>query len=106
MQAMTTLDRPTPAPNPGLQRQGRPGSDTSPSGPAPLGDLLREGQDAGLDSDSVYSYGLDGFKPANVEKSGASNPHDSIDLEGLAEQVYLLLRREAYIERERHGAVR
>jgi hypothetical protein len=53
----------------------------------------------------VYSYALDGFKPARVEKGG-SDPQDAIDLESLAEQVYLLLLREAYIERERLGARR
>ena len=89
--------------------------------------LMAEVLSAGLDSDSVFSYGIEGFTPNHTEKCGASDPQENaIDdageqewtswrvnieglqhregLEALAEEVYFLLRREAYIERERHGA--
>jgi|GEM_PF-3215746 len=99
---MTTLSRPATRPRsstglPGPLGQDRPPSETVPSGPQ---------AGAGLDSDSVYSYALDGFTPASVDKSGSGDPQDSIDLEGLAEQVYRLLLREAYFERERRGPQR
>jgi hypothetical protein len=116
---MTTLTRPTPRPRAGTDtydpaneplfgsaRQDRFSSDNGLGGGDLTAELRLDVRATGLDSDSVTSYGLDGFTPASVEKCGASDPQDSIDLEGLAEQIYLLLRREAYIERERHGAQR
>jgi hypothetical protein len=56
-----------------------------------------------LDPDAVYSYGLDGFTPSTSETTQNGDPQDAIDLESLADEVYRLLRREAYIERERRG---
>jgi hypothetical protein len=99
---MTTLDRPT------TRTGSSNGSSGAPFGPngakAPEAELNGAGE--GQDPDTVNSYGLDGFKPARSDPSGASDPQDAIDLEALAEQVYLLLLREAYIERERLGARR
>jgi hypothetical protein len=101
---MTTHDRSTSRP------RATAGQPSSPLAPADLGQRTSSAPDptlgGNLDGDTVYNYGLDGFKPARVDKSGANDPQEVIDLEALAEQVYLLLLREAYIERERRGARR
>ncbi len=98
---MTNLSHPT-------TRLGRSAakSETAPSSAGPQASPRGGAAEAGLDSDSVYSYALDGITPASVDPSGGSDPQDSIDLEGLAEQLYRLLLHEAYLERERHGAQR
>ncbi|MCC7360160.1 MAG: hypothetical protein IT317_11815 [Anaerolineales bacterium] len=118
---MTTLDLPLvpsrarsgsqsggPTPRPGNHppRSDQLVTDTPTVGPDTATDLRFDVHGAGLDTDSVYNYGLDGFAPPSTDTCGASDAQDGIDLEGLAEQVYALLRREAYIERERRGARR
>ena len=117
---MTTLDLPLA---PTRSRSGsRPGSLGRPGGnnsrPDQLvTDTLGVGADTttdlrfdvlstNLETDTGYSYALDGFTPGSVDKCGCSDPEDDIDLEGLAEHIFTLLRREAYIERERLGARR
>lgn len=125
---MTTLDRPTSRPRSGTgltssslgsnnldartnpegqlsPQQERQRANTFPGDGSQMDDLLADVR-GGVDLDSSGSYSSDGFTPASTEKCGASDPQDSIDLEGLAEQVYLLLLREVYIERERLGARR
>lgn len=92
---MTTLNRPTPRPEP-----TDPRPPTEADGAEPAAELEPE---AGLEPDATTSYGLDGFTPLPANRAGGRDPHDTIDLEGLAEQVYLLLLREAYIERERQS---
>ncbi|HUS16575.1 MAG TPA: hypothetical protein VM536_16385 [Chloroflexia bacterium] len=86
--------------------QERPSSDTFPSSTNPNDNDLADVLAAGLDTDATYSYGLDGFTPGHIEKCGATDPQDAINLEDLAEQIFMLLRREAYIERERLGGTR
>lgn len=87
---MTNNTRPSPRPEPNEARPPTNGAGAEP--------------DAGPEPDTVLSYGLDGFTPRRADRAGGGNdPQDSVDLEELAEAVWRLLLREAYIERERLG---
>jgi hypothetical protein len=85
------------------QLTGNDALNTIARGNEPTDFNLNDVLSSALDADATYTYGLDGFTPGHIEKCGATDPQDAIDLAGLAEQIYLLLRREAYFERERLG---